>query len=80
MSAHEYDPRTDEGLLVTETVPGRVQVVLGQGRQTTRLEVDLSLFLRVVEKFLADRKKDGKTEARPSGRKSRPSEPGVDDL
>lgn len=80
MSAHEYDPRLDEGLLVTETIPGRVRVVLGQGRQSVHLEVDLGLFTRVAEKFLADRKKDGKTEAKPSGRKSRPSEPGVDDL
>jgi len=54
MSAHEYDPRLDEGLLVTETIPGRVRVVLGQGRQSVHLEVDLGLFTRVAEKFLAD--------------------------
>ncbi len=81
MSAHEYNARLDEGLLIAEYIPGRVRLALGQGNDTTLLELDLELFRRVAVRFLdTNRKENGKTETRPSGRKSRPSEPGVDDL
>lgn len=78
--SHEYDPRADEGLLVLEYAPGRVRITHGVGTEYVNLETSLELFTRVVVRFLDDRQAEGSAKAKPSGRKTRASEPGVDDL
>ena len=79
--SHEYDPRRDEGLLILEYAPGRVRVTHGQGSEYHSVETSLELFARVATRFIDDsRQAEGSAKAKPSGRKTRASEPGVDDL
>jgi hypothetical protein len=83
MFAHEYDPRESAALLIEESVPipGRVRITFGDDHQeTSSFHLNESLLIRVVEKYLAQKRKAKPVEATDGTRKTRTPITSVDDL
>lgn len=80
---HEYDPREDAALLIedSEPIPGRVRVTYGDERQeNASFHISEGLFTRVVEKYLAAKKKDKPLEVTDGTRKTKTTRITMDDL
>jgi hypothetical protein len=83
ISSHEYDPREDAGFLLedAEPIPGRLRVTFSDNQQaSTRFHINEDLFERVVEKYLAARKKAKPVEATDGARKARAPKSGLEDF
>jgi hypothetical protein len=82
ISAHEYDPREDAGFLLEdgEPIPGRLRITFSDDQQSASFHINEGLFLRVVGKYIAARKKAAPVEETDGVRKARAPKSSVDDL
>jgi hypothetical protein len=82
-NSHEYDPREDAGFLLedAEPIPGRIRVTYSDSQQENQsFHINEALFARVVEKYLAAKKKDKPLEVADGTRKARAAKSDLDNF